>query len=108
MIGNFSVRIFRVNTVVKSFSTHKIKCAIIFAEIGRTHGAPYLSYGYLPLGGGGGGGGGGWGTSLGEWEHNNKFLPKNEKSFCGAKALHIFRQKRCSVIGYLLFHDLTS
>ena len=62
MIGNFSVRIFRVNTVVKSFSTHKIKCAIIFAEIGRTHGAPYLSYGYLPLGGGGGGGGGGVGN----------------------------------------------
>ena len=52
--------------------------------LGRTHGAPYHGYGYVPLrlggggegGGGGGGGGGGRGggverTSLGEWEHNN-------------------------------------
>ena len=31
--------------------------------LGRTHGAPYRSYGYVPLRFGG--------TSLGEWEHNN-------------------------------------
>ena len=37
---------------------------------GRTHGAPYRGYGYVPLRFGGGGGGGG--TSLGKWEHNNK------------------------------------
>ena len=36
--------------------------------IGRTHGAPYRGYGYVPLRFGGGGG---LGTSLGEWEHNN-------------------------------------
>ena len=35
--------------------------------LGRTHGAPYRGYGYVPLRGGGGGGG----TTLGEWEHNN-------------------------------------
>ena len=29
--------------------------------LGRTHGAPYRGYGYVPVGG----------TSLGEWEHNN-------------------------------------
>ena len=33
--------------------------------LGRTHGAPYRGYGYVPLGFGGGG------TSLGEWEHNS-------------------------------------
>ena len=32
--------------------------------LGRTHGAPYRGYGYVPLRFGGG-------TSLGEWEHNN-------------------------------------
>ena len=37
--------------------------------LGRTHGAPYRGYGYVPLGVGGGGGAGG--TTLGEWEHNN-------------------------------------
>ena len=31
--------------------------------LGRTHGAPYRGYGYVPLGFGGGG------TSIGEWEH---------------------------------------
>ena len=31
--------------------------------LGRTHGAPYRGYGYAPLQF--------WGTSLGEWEHNN-------------------------------------
>ena len=36
--------------------------------LGRTHGAPYRGYGYVPLRFGGGGDGG---TSLGEWEHNN-------------------------------------
>ena len=36
--------------------------------LGRTHGAPYRGYGYVPLKFGGGGGAG---TSLGEWEHNN-------------------------------------
>ena len=34
--------------------------------IGRTHGAPYRGYGYVPLRAGVGG------TSLGEWEHNYK------------------------------------
>ena len=38
-------------------------------DFGRTHGAPYRGYVYVPLRLGGGGGGGG-GTSLGEWEHN--------------------------------------
>ena len=33
--------------------------------LGRTHGAPYHGYGYVPLRFGG------RGTSLGEWEHNN-------------------------------------
>ena len=32
---------------------------------GRTHGAPYRGYGYVPLMFGGGG------ASLGDWEHNN-------------------------------------
>ena len=36
--------------------------------IGRTHGARYRGYGYVPLRFVEGGGGG---TSLGEWEHNN-------------------------------------
>ena len=35
--------------------------------LGRTHGAAYRGYGYVPLRFGGGG------TSLGEWEHNNIF-----------------------------------
>ena len=34
---------------------------------GRTHGAPYHGYGYVPLRFGGE-------TSLGEWEHNNESL----------------------------------
>ena len=38
--------------------------------IGRTHGAPYRGYGYVPLRFGGG-----RGTSLGEWEHNNNNIP---------------------------------
>ena len=33
--------------------------------LGRTHGASYRGYRYVPLRFGGGG------TSLGEWEHNN-------------------------------------
>ena len=33
--------------------------------LGRTHGAPYRGYGYVPLGVGAGG------TTSGEWEHNN-------------------------------------
>ena len=40
-------------------------------DFGRTHGAPYRGYGYVPLRFGGGGEGG-EGTSLGEWEHNNR------------------------------------
>ena len=38
---------------------------------GRTHGAPYRGYGYVPLRFGGGGGR----RKLGEWEHN-KVCPK--------------------------------
>ena len=34
--------------------------------LGRTHGAPFRGYGYVPLRGVGAGG-----TTLGEWEHNN-------------------------------------
>ena len=41
-------------------------------SLGRTHGAPYRGYGYVPLRFGGGGGG----ASLGEWEHNNN-KPEN-------------------------------
>ena len=40
--------------------------------LGRTHGTQYRGYGYIPLRfAGGGGEGGEWGTSFGEWEHNN-------------------------------------
>ena len=46
-----------INIVLKYF----------FFTLGRTHGAPYRGYGYIPLRFGEGGGG----TSLGEWEHNN-------------------------------------
>ena len=47
------------------WTNKKITCAWSH-DIGRTHGAPYRGYGYVPLRFGSGG------TSLGEWEHNNK------------------------------------
>ena len=45
--------------------------------VGRTHGAPYRGYGYVPLRFGGWGGGG---TSLGAWEHNKIYDDDNNTS----------------------------
>ena len=57
---------------------------------GRTHGAPYRGYGYVPLRFGGGG------TSLGEWEHNN-----NKVSFCllSSKCQHLQSANKIIIYG---------
>ena len=49
-----------------SLALESIKNAVCNKQniLGRTHGAPYRGYGYVPLKLAGG-------TSLGEWEHNN-------------------------------------
>ena len=48
----------------------------VVGGVGRTHGAPYRGYGYVPLRYGG--------TSLGELEHNN--------NNCGRRGAVIFKQ----------------
>ena len=42
------------------------------AYVGRTHGAPYRGYGYVPLRFGG--------TSLGNWEHNKQDMSQGQDS----------------------------
>ena len=49
--------------------SYKEKNRLQLLTHGRTHGAPYHGYGYVPLRFGG--------TSLGEWEHNNKINRPN-------------------------------
>ena len=41
------------------------------SSFGRTHGAPYRGYGYVPLRFGG--------TALGEWEHSNNAAVQNRQ-----------------------------
>ena len=56
----------RHNTFAMPAIRIKLHLFSICLSFGRTHGAPYRGYGYVPLRFGG--------TSLGEWEHNNKFV----------------------------------
>ena len=49
---------------VQSEELYKNDCLSSAFSLGRTHGAPYRSYGYVPLRFG-------VGASLGGWEHNN-------------------------------------